>query len=280
MLTRTAGRTAAERPIDPARYPGALPHMLTPGSLVFYTTRGPADLRDISNWWIWKQGASRRHPEGRGSSVAKRLDHPVVYVAFEDAEAYTSWAGKALPTEAEWEFAARGGSDGVKFVWGNEFAPGGRQMANTWQGEFPWQNLGTDGFERTSPVRSFPPNGYGPFDMADNVWEWTTNWFSARHPANPESPCCALNNPRGGPVDGSDDPAQPQFSIPRKVVKGGSFLCAPNYCRRYRTNRPRAEPGDLLSRSSMPRYRRPAACHAQMIDSCMSHIGFRCVVRP
>jgi formylglycine-generating enzyme required for sulfatase activity len=151
------------------------------------------------------------------------------------------------------QFAARGGLEGAEFVWGDEFAPEGRQMANTWQGEFPWQNLCADGFERTSPVGVFPANGYGLFDMAGNVWEWTTDWFSARHLLNSESPCCVPRNPR----EASLDPVQPQFSIPRKVVKGGSFLCAPNYCRRYR----------------------PAARHAQMVDSGMSHIGFRCVVR-
>ncbi len=162
--------------------------MLNPGSLVFRKTRGPVDLRNISNWWEWKPGAYWRHPEGKGSSIAARLDHPVVQVAFEDAEAYARWAGKALPTEAEWEFAARGGLDGAEFVWGDEFAPEGRQMANTWQGEFPWQNLCVDGFERTSPVGAFPANGYGLFDMAGNVWEWTTDWFSARHYAERRKP--------------------------------------------------------------------------------------------
>jgi sulfatase modifying factor 1 len=257
FVAATGHRTVAERVPKPADYPGALPHMLKPGSLVFRKTRGPVDLRDISNWWEWKPGAYWRHPEGKGSSVAGRLDHPVVQIAFEDAEAYVRWAGKALPTEAEWEFAARGGLDGAEFAWGDEFAPEGRQMANTWQGEFPWQNLCVDGFERTSPVGVFPANGYGLFDMAGNVWEWTTDWFSARHISDDEGPCCAPNNPRGAPVEASFDTAQPHFSIPRKVVKGGSFLCAPNYCRRYR----------------------PAARHAQMVDSGMSHIGFRCVVR-
>jgi formylglycine-generating enzyme len=256
FVAATGYRTVAQRPPNSADYPGALPHMLEPGSLVFRKTRDPVDLRNISNWWRWTPGAYWRHPEGKGSSVAGRLDHPVVQVAFEDAEAYAGWAGKALPTEAEWEFAARGGLDGAEFVWGDEFAPEGRQMANTWQGEFPWQNLCADGFERTSPVGVFPANGYGLFDMAGNVWEWTTDWFSSRHAAA-ASPCCVPNNPRGGPVEASFDAVQPQFFIPRKVVKGGSFLCAPNYCRRYR----------------------PAARHAQMVDSGMSHIGFRCVVR-
>jgi formylglycine-generating enzyme required for sulfatase activity len=257
FVAATRYRTVAERAPNPADYPGALPHMLVPGSLVFHKTQGPVDVRDISNWWEWKPGAYWRHPEGKGSSVAAKLDHPVVQVAFEDADAYADWAGKVLPTEAEWEFAARGGLDGAEFAWGEEFAPVGRQMANTWQGEFPWQNLCADGFERTSPVGAFPANGYGLFDVAGNVWEWTTDWFSARHLPNAEIPCCMPNNPRSGPIEASFDPAQPQFSIPRKVVKGGSFLCAPNYCRRYR----------------------PAARHAQMVDSGMSHIGFRCVVR-
>lgn len=250
-------RTVAERTPNAADYPGALAHMLQPGSLVFRKTSGAVDLRDISNWWVWKPGAYWRHPEGKGSSVAGRLDHPVVHVAFEDAEAYAGWAGKELPTEAEWEYAARGGLDGAEFVWGDEFAPGGRQMANTWQGEFPWQNLGIDGFERTSPVGSFPPNGYGLYDMVGDVWEWTTDWFGARHQENAGSPCCIPHNPRGGPVDRSYDTCQPQCAIPRKVVKGGSFLCAPNYCRRYR----------------------PAARHAQPVDTGMSHVGFRCIIR-
>jgi sulfatase modifying factor 1 len=231
--------------------------MLKPGALVFRKTRGPVDLRDISNWWGWKPGASWRHPEGQGSAVAARLDHPVVQIAFEDAETYARWAGKELPTEAEWEFAARGGLERAEFVWGDAFTPGGRPMANTWQGEFPWQNLCSDGFERTSPVGAFPPNGYGLYDMAGNVWEWTTDWFSSRHPVDPSSPCCLPANPRGGPVEASYDRAQPHIRIPRKVLKGGSFLCAPNSCRRYR----------------------PAARHAQMVDSGMSHIGFRCVIR-
>ncbi len=257
FVAATGYRTVAERPLNPADYPGAAPHMLKPGALVFRKTRGPVDLRDVRNWWTWKAGAYWRHPEGQGSSVAGRLDHPVAQVAFEDAEAYARWAGKDLPTEAEWEFAARGGLDGAEFVWGSELTPGGRHMANTWQGEFPWQNLRADGFERTSPVGAFPPNGYGLFDMAGNVWEWTTDWFASRHPPDASSPCCAPANPRGGPIEASYDPAQPQIRIPRKVVKGGSFLCAPNYCRRYR----------------------PAARHAQMVDSGTSHIGFRCVIR-
>ena len=172
-------------------------------------------------------------------------------------QAYAQWAGKALPSEAEWEFAARGGLDKAEFAWGDRFAPDGQRMANTWQGEFPWRNLSTDKDRRTSAVGHYPPNGYGLYDMIGNVWEWTTDWFAAGHPADAHRPCCTPVNPRGVMVEGSYDPTQPDVRIPRKVVKGGSFMCAANYCRRYR----------------------PAARHAQMIDSGMSHIGFRCVLR-
>ena len=182
----------------------------------------------------------------------------MVHVAFEDAEAYAFWRGKALPTEAEWEFAARGGLEGAEFAWGNDFAPAGVRMANTWEGEFPWKNLRPAGLQRTSPIGHYAPNGYGLFDMIGNVWEWTTDWFAAMAERAAEAPCCGPDNPRGGCIEDSYDPAQPTVRIPRKVVKGGSFLCAPSYCRRYR----------------------PAARHAQMIDSGMSHVGFRCVLRP
>jgi len=217
-------------------------------------TEGPVDTSDYRNWWRWVSGACWRRPEGPGSSIAGREAHPVVQVALEDAEAYAAWAGKALPTEAEWEYAARGGLDGAEFAWGDELAPGGVHVANTWQGPFPWRNFAADGFERTCPVRSFPPNGYGLFEMCGNVWEWTSDWFAPRH-AQHGPACCGGG--RGPAIEGSYDPAQPAIRIPRKVVKGGSFLCAPSYCRRYR----------------------PAARHAQMIDSGMSHIGFRCVMR-
>jgi formylglycine-generating enzyme required for sulfatase activity len=257
FVAATGYRTVAEHRPDPADYPGALPHMLEPGSLVFHKTRGPVDLRDFSNWWRWKRGAYWRHPEGSGSSVAGRLDHPVVHIAFADAAAYAAWAGKHLPTEAEWEFAARGGLDGAEFAWGDAFTPAGRHLANTWQGTFPCENLAADGYPGTSPVGAFPPNGYGLYDMIGNVWEWTADWFNARHEADLAQPCCIPENPRGGPEAGSFDACSPSLRIPRKVVKGGSFLCAPNYCRRYR----------------------PAARHAQPVDTGMSHVGFRCVVR-
>jgi sulfatase modifying factor 1 len=254
----TGYRTVAERALDPTDYPGASVDMLKPGALVFRKSRGPVDLRNMRNWWAWKQGAFWRHPEGRGSSVATRLDHPVVQVAFEDAATYALWAGKSLPTEAEWEFAARGGLDGAEFVWGSEFAPDGHLMANTWQGDFPWENLRSDGFEGTSPVGAFPPNGYCLYDMAGNVWEWTTDWYGTRDRSDIAQVCCMPDGSLSDALEASSDPARPRVSIPRRVVKGGSFLCAPNYCRRYR----------------------PAARHAQMIDSGMSHIGFRCVSRP
>lgn len=258
FVAETGFRTVAEWAIDPDLYPGARPDKLKPGSMVFRQAKGPVDLRDVRNWWGWRPGAYWRHPEGRGSSVALRLDHPVVHVAFGDAQAYADWAGKSLPTEAEWECAARGGLEGAEFAWGAEFEPGGQRMANTWRGEFPFKNLSRKGVGGTSRVGQFPPNGYNLFDMVGNVWEWTTDWFSDRHQAAPTKPCCMPQDPRGGSADASYDSNQPAIRIPRKVVKGGSFLCAPSYCRRYR----------------------PAARHAQMVESGMSHIGFRCVVRP
>jgi formylglycine-generating enzyme required for sulfatase activity len=250
--------TLAERAPDPEQFPGADPAMLVPGALVFHKSRRPVDLRDFRNWWSYVPGASWEHPDGPGSSIAGQDDHPVVQVAFEDAQAYATWAHKELPTEAEWEFAARGGLDGAEFVWGDELAPAGQHRANTWQGEFPWQNLRADGFEGRAPVSSFPPNGYGLFEMTGNVWEWTTDWFRNQHKKpNLNKPCCVPVNPRGPSVEHSFDPCMPDIRIPRKVIKGGSYLCAPNYCRRYR----------------------PAARHAQMIDTATCHIGFRCVVR-
>jgi formylglycine-generating enzyme required for sulfatase activity len=257
FTSATGYRTVAERPLDAAAFPGLSPEALAPGSLVFRKTHSAVDLRDFRQWWRWTQGASWRHPEGPGSSIADRGNHPVVHIAFEDAQAYADWAGKALPTEAEWEFAARGGLDGAEYAWGDEFSPGGRVMANTWWGEFPHRRLRNKGYDRTSPVGRFPPNGYGLFDMIGNVWEWTTDWYSSQHPADAEKPCCIPQDPRGGLPEASYDACQPSVRIPRRVVKGGSFLCAPSYCRRYR----------------------PAARHAQMVDSGMSHIGFRCVTR-
>jgi formylglycine-generating enzyme len=257
FVNATGYVTFAELAPDAKDYPGALAHMLRAGSLVFEPPGHPVDLRDWSQWWRFRFGANWRRPYGPRSSIGGLHDHPVVHVAYRDAEAYAKWAGKELPTEAEWEFAARGGLDGAEFAWGDEFTPAGRHMANTWQGEFPHQNLRADGYERTSPVMAFPANGYGVHDMTGNVWEWTADWWSSAHQADAEAACCVPRNPRGGPAAASSDPSQPRIMIPRKVLKGGSHLCAPNYCRRYR----------------------PAARHAQPIDTSTSHVGFRCIVR-
>jgi formylglycine-generating enzyme required for sulfatase activity len=256
FVKATGYATCAERKPDPEAYPDADPALLVPGSLVFRMTRGPVDLRDVRNWWEWTPGAFWRRPEGPASNVGGRELHPVVHVAVEDAEAYASWAGKRLPTEAEWEYAARGGLEGAVFPWGNDFAPRGRMMANTWQGEFPWQNLSLDGYEKTSPVKRFPANGYGLYDVAGNVWEWTADYFTPGHPGDVTKPCCVPRNPRVQAPDPADEPAQPSPQIPRRVIKGGSHLCAPNYCLRYR----------------------PAARQAEAVDTSTSHIGFRCVL--
>jgi formylglycine-generating enzyme len=249
--------TVAETAPDPKDYPGALPHMLLAGSLVFSPPPHPVDLGDWSQWWLFLKGADWRHPYGPKSNINGLDNHPVVHVAHADALAYARWAGKDLPTEAEWEFAARGGLDGADYAWGDELAPGGAHRANTWQGQFPHENLAHDGFARTSPVKAFPPNGYGIHDMIGNVWEWTADWYSPRHEADAPKVCCIPRNPRGGDWEASCDPDQPQIRIPRKVIKGGSHLCAPNYCQRYR----------------------PAARHAEAVDTSTSHLGFRCVAR-
>ena len=254
FVDATGHVTFAEIAPDPKDYPGALPEMLHPASLVFTPPGRPVDLRNFYNWWQFQRDANWRQPYGPGSSIEGLDDHPVVHVAFADVEAYAAWAGKELPTEAEWEFAARGGLDGAEYAWGAEFTPAGRHMANTWQGAFPNENLKADGYERTSPVTAFAPNGFGLHDMIGNVWEWTRDWYSARHADVAQSPCCAAVNPRGAAEDASYDPREPN-RIPRKVLKGGSHLCAPNYCRRYR----------------------PAARHAQPVDTSTSHCGFRLV---
>jgi formylglycine-generating enzyme required for sulfatase activity len=236
--------------IAPTReqYPLAHPDMLKAGSAVFQPTRGPVPMHDSGAWWDYRFGASWRAPWGPGSSHGDLLDHPVVHLVYDDAVAFATWAGKRLPTEAEWEFAARGGLEGKDYAWGDEFEPGGTPRANYWQGQFPYQNLLIDGWERTSPVRNYAPNGYGLYDMIGNVWELTSDWYA--QPEAPASPCCTSVNPRG-PAQ-SDDLAR---LGPRRVMKGGSHLCAENYCRRYR----------------------PAARHPQMADTSTSHAGFRCV---
>lgn len=248
FVRKTGYLTVAERPLNAADYPGAPSENLVPGALVFHMTPGPVNLRDYSQWWSWTPGACWKHPEGPGSSIDARPDHPVVHVAYEDAQAYATWAAKRLPTEAEWEYAARGGLAGKDFVWGDEMEPNGKPAANTWQGQFPWRSTWRHG-PRTMPVGQFSPNGYGLYDMAGNVWEWTTDWFVAEGAAA-EAPCCASDA-----RDRSYDPCQPNVRIPRKVLKGGSFLCSPSYCLRFR----------------------PAARSPQMIDTGMSHLGFRCV---
>jgi formylglycine-generating enzyme required for sulfatase activity len=253
FVAATGYVTFAETVPDPADYPGMPPEMARPGSLVFTPPSGPVGLRNPGRWWRFVFGADWRHPLGPDSSVDGLEDHPVVHIACADAEAYAAWAGKRLPTEAEWEYAARGGLDHADYGWGDTFEPGGRPQANYWQGEFPWQNLLTDGFARTSPVGSFAPNGYGLYDMIANVWEWTADWYADRH-APAASPCCVPRNPRGSHEAGSCDPAMPHIPIPRRVLKGGSHLCAPNYCQRYR----------------------PAARWPQPVDTSTSHVGFRC----
>ena len=229
FVAATGYATVAERPLDPAAFPGAPAENLVPGSLVFVRTRGPVDLRHINQWWRWTPGASWRAPEGPGATLAGREEHPVVHVAYEDAERYADWAGATLPTEAQWELAARGGLDGAAYTWGDEPEPAGERLANYWHGDFPWR--AEPGYGTTAPVGSFAPNAFGLFDMAGNVWEWTRDWY-------------------GGSEAASRDPSQPQFAIPRKVLKGGSFLCADSYCRRYR----------------------PAARRPQMVDTGMSHV--------
>jgi sulfatase modifying factor 1 len=235
--------TASERVPDAAMYPDADPEFLVPGSLVFTKPDGPVGLRDYRAWWAYVPGADWRHPEGPESNIDERWDHPVVHVTFEDVLAYAAWAGKQLPTEAEWEFAARGGLQDATYAWGEEVAPQGEIMANTWQGRFPWENLAEDGYEGTSPVGAFPANGYGLYDMIGNVWEWTASNYALPHAATEKPSCCQ-------PKDSPDRAAN-------KVVKGGSHLCAPNYCLRYR----------------------PAARQSQTLDTSTTHIGFRCVMR-
>lgn len=253
FVAATGYRTLAERPLDAAQFPGAAPELLAPGALVFRQPAGPVAW-NMGHWWAYVPGANWRHPQGPGSTIAGLQEHPVVQIAFEDAEAYAQWAGLALPTEAQWEFAARGGLAGAAFAWGDTLMPGGQAMANFWQGEFPHENLCLDGYAGTAPVRAFLPNGFGLFEMTGNVWEWTADWYGVPRTAAAHSkPCCIPTDPRGAIAEQSHDAREP--GIGRKVIKGGSFLCAPNYCQRYR----------------------PAARQPQAVDSATCHIGFRCV---
>jgi formylglycine-generating enzyme len=257
----TVAEQAPRRAVDPCTDPEL---MTTPGSLVFRMTAGPVDLRDCGDWWSYVPGACWRYPEGPGSDVIRRDKHPVTHVAYADAQAYAAWAGKELATEAEWEYAARGGLDGAAYVWGDELTPAGQLLANIWHGEFPWQNLVLDGYAGTSPVAFFPPNGYGLYDMTGNVWEWTADVFQQRH-------CCDGARPIAGPADQGARPcgpprhprmaawpADPLLDGPRRVIKGGSHLCAPSYCLRSR----------------------PAARQGEAVDTSTCHLGFRCVLRP
>ncbi|MCW2952215.1 MAG: hypothetical protein JWQ48_1385 [Conexibacter sp.] len=249
FVATTGYVTVAERPPDPAAYPGADPAPLVPGSLVFRMPPQPVALDDYTAWWHYVPGACWRHPAGPSSGISGRDRHPVTHVAYADAVAYADWAGKALPNEAEWEYAARGGLDGARFAWGEEEQPSGELMANTWQGRFPTQNLHAKGYERTSPVGAFPPNRYGLYDMIGNVWEWTSTDFE---PARAADGCCVAATEQAAPAR-----QQPAAEIPRMAIKGGSHLCAPNYCLRYR----------------------PAARQGEPVDTSTSHLGFRCVSR-
>lgn len=255
FVDATGYRTFAELPPDPKLYQLDDPALAVPGSAVFQRTATPVPLDDHGQWWEFVPGADWRHPLGPDSSIAGLEDHPVVQIAPVDAEAYATWAGKALPTEAEWEFAARGGLEAADYAWGDELAPDGAIMANYWQGLFPFASQKADGNFRTTPVGAFPANGYGLSDMIGNVWEWTRDWYGAPT-GKPGRACCAIDNPRGATLRDSMVPGQPD-RIGRRVIKGGSHLCAPNYCQRYR----------------------PAARHPQAIDSPTSHIGFRCIIR-
>lgn len=255
FVAATGYVTTAEKAPDPAMYPGADPALLVPGSITFAKPRQPVDLSNPMQWWAWTPGAQWRHPWGPRSSLAGLEDHPVTQVTFEDADAYARWAGKELPTEVQWERAARGGLEGAEFAWGEELAPGGEERMNRWIGEFPWKFRPRPGGARrpgTVPVRSFEPNAFGLFEITGNAWEWTRTWYSDSHP-EPARRCCAPADPLGPGVDASRDPAS---GIPRKVLKGGSFLCAENYCSRYR----------------------PAARIPESIESSTVHISFRCVV--
>ena len=243
FVDATGYLTIAERAVDPTEYPGVEADLLQPASLVFAPPADPLETGDFKRWWSLVPGADWRHPLGPGSSIEGLDDHPVVHVGFADALAFAQWAGKSLPSEAEWEFAARGGLDGAEFAWGDSLTLGGKHVANTWQGLFPHQNLMEDGFGRTSPVHAFPPSPFGLFDMIGNVWEWTQDSYLPHRPNQPVRGCCG-NDLR---------PSRSTF----KVLKGGSHLCAPNYCQRYR----------------------PAARLRQSTDTTACHIGFRCAAR-
>ncbi len=245
FVAATGYITIAERKPDPKDYPGAPPEKLVAGSIVFTPPVGRVSLDDPLVWWRYVKGANWRHPDGPASSIDGKDDHPVVQVCWFDAVAYANWAGKRLPTEAEWEFAARGKLSRARYVWGDELRPGGKHQANIFEGRFPDQNTGDDGFVLTAPVASFPPNSRGLFDMAGNVWEWCADWYRPRYETKP------VDNPTG--PTSSVDPDEP--NVPKRVQRGGSFLCSDQYCTRY-----------------LPGSRGKGAP-----DSAASHIGLRCV---
>lgn len=257
FVAATGHVTLAETAPSPDDYPSMPPEMAQAGSLLFEKPAHLPEMNDFTQWWQFCFGADWRHPFGPRSSIEGLDDHPVVHVAYVDAEAYAAWAGKSLPTEAEWEYAARGGLEEKEFAWGDELAPDGAMLANYWQGVFPVANTLLDGWERTSPVCTFPPNGYGLYDMIGNVWEWTSDWYALPIEGKEKSSCCIPANPRGGREEESYDPCMPDIRTGRKVLKGGSHLCAPNYCQRYR----------------------PAARYPEPTDTSTSHVGFRCIIR-
>lgn len=245
FVAATGYVTVAERPLSAIDFPHLSAARRAPGSLVFTPTGGPVDLRDWQQWWTWTPGAQWRHPLGPSSNLTGRGSHPVVQVAFADAQAYAAWAGVRLPSEAEHEFAASGGATLGPYAWGRDRDPDGQIMANTWHGRFPYLNTGANGWVGTSPVGAFAANGYGLFDIIGNVWEWTSDYFIGSH----------ANQLNGTAAQRAADSAEPGSQVPRRVLKGGSHLCAPEYCLKYR----------------------PAARSPQPEDSATSHIGFRCV---
>ncbi|RXK55088.1 formylglycine-generating enzyme family protein [Oleiharenicola lentus] len=248
--------TVAERPLRPEDFPGVPRDKLVPGSVVFTPPDHAVQLTNALRWWSYVPGANWRHPTGPESNLAGRENHPVVHIAHEDAETYARWAGKRLPTEAEWEFAARGGRAGEAYPWGNELTPGGRWLANIWEGGFPHANSKADGFADTAPVASFPANGYGLHDVAGNVWEWCSDWYRPDAYAQQARPDSAVTNPAGPAQADSFDPQEP--GLAKRVQRGGSYLCTDLYCTRYMLGtRGKGAP-----------------------DTGSNHLGFRCVRSP
>lgn len=246
FVAATGHVTVAERGLDPKAFPQMPPALLEPGSMVFQIPESIQDLEDITQWWAYVPGADWRQPEGPGSSIEGKDDHPVVQVAIEDARAYADWAGRQLPTEAQWEYAARGGLEQAKYPWGEIYSPDGRWMGNTWQGRFPTGDRELDGYHGTAPVGCFEPNGYGLYDMAGNVWEYTTDRYLPHHTVSEQA------NPTGPNIFLAASDRSP---LPRHVVKGGSWLCAPNFCMRFR----------------------PSGRQPQEIGLGSNHIGFRTI---